>query len=125
MRKPYITIIEELIKFALSVFLLSVLVFTLARLAPGDPLYAYYGERVEKMSGQEQEAARERLGLDEPIPVQYMRWAKGAAHGDFGISYQYKRDVTDRQHPAFRRSRLCHYLYSCALSGAFLRVAGG
>ena len=86
MRKPYITIIEELIKFALSVFLLSVLVFTLARLAPGDPLYAYYGERVEKMSGQEQEAARERLGLDEPIPVQYMRWAKGAAHGDFGIS---------------------------------------
>lgn len=95
MRKPYITIIEELIKFALSVFLLSVLVFTLARLAPGDPLYAYYGERVEKMSGQEQEAARERLGLDEPIPVQYMRWAKGAAHGDFGISYQYKRDVKE------------------------------
>lgn len=95
MRKSYITIMEELLKLALRVFLLSVLVFTLARLAPGDPLYAYFGERVEKMSGQEQEAARERLGLDKPIPVQYMRWAKGAAHGDFGISYQYKRDVKE------------------------------
>lgn len=95
MRKPYITILEELIKFALSVFLLSVLVFTLSRLAPGDPLYAYYGERAEKMSTEEQEAARERLGLSEPLPAQYVRWIKGAACGDFGISYKYKRDVKE------------------------------
>lgn len=95
MKKSYITIIEELLKLVLRVFLLSVLVFTLARLAPGDPLYAYYGERVEKMSGQEQEEARERLGLNEPIPVQYVRWAQGAVHGDFGISYKYKRDVKE------------------------------
>lgn len=95
MRRPYITILQELIKFALSVFLLSVLVFTLSRLAPGDPLYAYYGERAEKMSTEEQEAARERLGLKEAIPVQYARWIKGAVRGDFGISYKYKRDVKE------------------------------
>lgn len=93
MRKRYITIMGKLFKFALSVFLLSVLVFTLSRLAPGDPLYAYFGERVEKMSGEEQEAARERLGLNEPIPTQYVRWLEAAVSGDFGISYQYKRDV--------------------------------
>lgn len=95
MRKPYITIIHELIKLGLSIFLLSVFVFTISRLAPGDPLYSYYGERVEKMSTQEQEAARERLGLYEPIPAQYMRWIQGAVRGNFGISYKYKMDVKD------------------------------
>lgn len=95
MGRPYLTIVEELIKFVLSIFLLSVLVFTLSRLAPGDPLYAYYGDRVEKMSMEEQETARERLGLQESIPVQYVRWIKGAVRGDFGISYQYKRDVKE------------------------------
>ncbi|MDE7247564.1 MAG: ABC transporter permease [Lachnospiraceae bacterium] len=95
MRKPYIIIIRELSRFVVSIFLLSVLVFTMSRLAPGDPLYSYYGERVEKMSTQEQEAARERLGLQEPIPGQYVRWLKSAIHGDFGISYKYKTDVKE------------------------------
>lgn len=95
MKNTYMTIISELIRFMLSVFLLSVLVFTMSRLAPGDPLYAYYGDRVEKMSLEEQEAARERLGLDASIPVQYMRWFKGAVRSDFGISYKYKRDVKE------------------------------
>ena len=95
MKNTYMTIISELIWFMLSVFLLSVLVFTMSRLAPGDPLYAYYGDRVEKMSLEEQEAARERLGLDASIPVQYMRWLKGAVRSDFGISYKYKRDVKE------------------------------
>lgn len=93
MKRAYITIISELFKFILSVFLLSVLVFSMSRLAPGDPLYAYYGDRVEKMSTEEQEAARERLGLQEPIPAQYVQWVKGAVRGDFGISYKYKTDV--------------------------------
>lgn len=82
-------------KFALRVFALSVLVFVISRLAPGDPLYAYYGERVEKMSVADQEQARERLGLHEPLFTQYARWLQGALHGDFGISYQYKTDVKE------------------------------
>ncbi len=88
-------ITNSVVKFTLSLFLLSVLVFTLSRLAPGDPLYAYYGDQVEKMSTEEQERARERLGLGEPIPVQYARWLRGAVHGDFGISYKYKTDVKE------------------------------
>lgn len=82
-------------KFAMRVFALSVLVFVISRLAPGDPLYAYYGERVEKMSVADQEQARERLGLHEPLFTQYARWLQGALHGDFGISYQYKTDVKE------------------------------
>lgn len=88
-------ILHNVGKFVLSVFALSVLVFTISRLAPGDPLYAYYGERVEKMSVEEQEMARKRLGLNEPLFTQYARWLQGAIHGDFGISYQYKTDVKE------------------------------
>lgn len=96
MRNLYIIkILNNAGKFVLSVFFLSVLVFTLSRLAPGDPLYAYYGERLEKMGVEEQEQARARLGLNEPIPIQYARWLQGAFRGDFGISYQYKADVKE------------------------------
>lgn len=86
---------KKLLIFLASVCLLSVAVFYIARLAPGDPLMSYYGERVEKMSVQEKETARERLGLNDPIPVQYVRWLQNAAKGDFGISYKYKQDVTE------------------------------
>lgn len=96
MKSRYIIrIVYSVVKFALSVIVLSVLVFTISRLAPGDPLYAYYGERVEKMSMEEQEQAREKLGLGESIPTQYVRWFQGAIHGDFGISYKYKMDVKE------------------------------
>ena len=52
-----------------SVLLLSMAVFWLSRLAPGDPLMSWYGEGVEKMTVAEKEAARESLGLNDPIHV--------------------------------------------------------
>lgn len=72
---------------------LSVIVFVLARLSPGDPLTAYYGDSVEHMSTVQKEAAIERLALDRPIVTQYFSWLSGAFHGDFGISYIYKQPV--------------------------------
>ncbi|MEE0796872.1 MAG: hypothetical protein UIJ88_03470, partial [Anaerovoracaceae bacterium] len=75
---------KKLLLFLLSIFILSAGVFYISRLAPGDPLVSYYGDRAEKMTAQERSAAEERLGLDDPIYVQYIRWAKGALDGDFG-----------------------------------------
>lgn len=79
--------------FFISIFVLSVAVFFMARLTPTDPLQSYYGERTEKMSVEEKDRARERLGLNEPIIVQYGKWLQNASHGEFGISYKYKQDV--------------------------------
>ena len=79
----------------MSVLLLSVAVFYAARLAPGDPLASYYGGRVEKMSPEERQWAQERLGLNEPIHVQYIRWLGNALRGNFGISFKYKTDVLE------------------------------
>lgn len=92
-KNPYVYYGRKLLAFCLSVLLLSIAVFYIARLAPGDPLYAYYGDRVEKMSPEERQWAEDKLGLNDPIYVQYIRWLGNAAQGNFGISYKYKQDV--------------------------------
>lgn len=85
---------RKALEMLLMLLLLSVVVFVLARLAPGDPLRAYYGDGLERLSQAQQEAARERLGLNDSLAVQYLRWAEHALQGDWGISFQYKQPVT-------------------------------
>ena len=92
-RNPFLYYGKKVLIFLASVFVLSIAVFYISRLAPGDPLMSYYGERIEKMSVAEKDAAREKLGLNDPIHVQYVRWLQNAAKGDVGISYQHKQDV--------------------------------
>lgn len=78
-------------QLVLTLLVLSLIVFFVSRLAPGEPLKAYYGESVEKMSLSQLENARERLGLSDSLLTQYIRWGAGALKGDFGISYIYKQ----------------------------------
>lgn len=66
---------------------LSLLVFVLLRLAPGDPVDAYINPNVS-MSQEEMAATRARLGLDKPLPVQYLAWLGNALRGDLGYSLQ-------------------------------------
>lgn len=88
-------ILKQILIVAVSLFILSLAVFVISRLAPGDPLISYYGDRTEKMSVEEREFAMEKLGLNDSIPVQYTRWFKLALTGNFGISYKYKQPVSD------------------------------
>lgn len=94
-KNPYVYYGKKILIFLLSVLLLSVVIFYVARLAPGDPLVSYYGDRVEKMSMAEREWAEESLGLNDPIYVQYLRWFQNALKGNFGISFKYKTDVIE------------------------------
>jgi len=84
---------KKILIFIIFLLALSVIVFWLARLAPGDPLTAYYGNAVERMSESQRAAAMARLSLDKPIAVQYLTWLRNALTGDFGISHQYKQNV--------------------------------
>lgn len=86
-------IIKRFLGFILTIFILSVLVFVFARIAPGDPLQSFYGDAVESMTTEELDAARARLGLDAPIYVQYVKWLANACRGDFGLSLKYKQPV--------------------------------
>jgi ABC-type dipeptide/oligopeptide/nickel transport system permease component len=72
-------------------FGISVLVFLIIRLIPGDPAVALLGTN----AGDETLVARlhHQLGLDQPIFVQYAHWIGGVLHGDFGYSYGQQRSV--------------------------------
>src|SRR3954453_4458135 len=73
-------------------FLVSVMVFSLILLVPGDPAVTLSGENAT----QEQIAAtRQRLGLDDPVLVQYGRWVSHAVRGDLGKSLYSGQGVTN------------------------------
>jgi peptide/nickel transport system permease protein len=82
---PYI--LRRLATGLLMLVALSMLVFVLLRLAPGDPIDAYVNPNVA-MSQAEMDAVRARLGLDQPLPIQYLAWLRAAATGDLGYSIQ-------------------------------------
>lgn len=66
---------------------LSMLIFILLRLTPGDPIDAFINPNVA-MTEADMAAVRARYGLDKPLPVQYLAWAASAATGDLGYSLQ-------------------------------------
>jgi peptide/nickel transport system permease protein len=71
---------------------LSVFVFVLIRLAPGDPTLFYLPpEDVSDPAIRLRIMAR--LGLDQPLHIQYWRWLTGALQGDFGFAYGYGEPV--------------------------------
>lgn len=86
---------SKLLQFILAIFILSFIVFFIARLSPGDPLASYYGEGVDRISTQERKIATDKLGLDKPIFTQYIKWVSNASKGEFGISFKYKQDVIE------------------------------
>src|SRR5574343_1991814 len=69
----------------------SVLVFLMLRLTPGDPAAVLAGDAA---SAEQIAQIRTNLGLDRSIPEQYLIWAGHLLQGDLGQSYYYKTAVT-------------------------------
>jgi peptide/nickel transport system permease protein len=77
-------------------FLISVIAFSLILLLPGDPALAILGDEVANANDkQAYYALREELGLDDPIPIQYLRWAGRALRGDFGVSIRNQTPIME------------------------------
>jgi peptide/nickel transport system permease protein len=69
-------------------FVVTILVFTLVEIAPGDMVSFFITDETEEyMTEADLEALRERLGLNDPAPVRYFKWLGKMAQGDFGYSY--------------------------------------
>jgi len=66
---------------------LTILIFVLLQLTPGDPIDAYIDPNVA-MSKEAMDALRAQLGLDKPLPVQYLAWLSQAVQGNLGHSLQ-------------------------------------
>ena len=92
-------IIKRVMLLVLCMFLLSAVVFFIARLAPGDPLQSFYGDALEMMTETEKNAARERLGLNSGLVSQYGHWLTQVLQGNFGLSFKYKMPVIDVVRP--------------------------
>lgn len=84
-------IIRRLIHSAFIIWGCATLVFLLIRLIPGDPVVQMLGQ---EYTPEAEARLNQRLGLDSPIYVQYVRWMGNAAQGDFGTSIATGEPVT-------------------------------
>ncbi|WP_373356228.1 ABC transporter permease [Pseudoroseicyclus sp. CXY001] len=75
-----------------TLLIVSAAVFAIVRLIPGDPAQLMLGD--DALPGQ-LEALRARMGLDKPLPVQYLIWLRDILHGDFGRSITMDLPVSD------------------------------
>ncbi|HBW35194.1 ABC transporter permease [Desulfosporosinus sp. BICA1-9] len=75
---------------------ISLIAFTLGVISPGDPAEIALSQGGMSEARPEQIAAlREEMGLNDPLPVQYIRWVKNALHGDLGYSYATSEPVSE------------------------------
>lgn len=89
------TVVRRVLIMIPQLFILSVLVFLIGKMMPGDPFTGLLGNPNVKASRIEE--LRAMAGLNDPWPVQYKNWiTKIILHGDFGVSYTYKIPVTDK-----------------------------
>src|SRR6516164_9591727 len=85
-------ILGRLLQVIPTVLFSSVLLFGMLNLMRGDAIDIYFGTS-ESRSAQADAALRAQLGLDTPVPVQYLLWLGRLVQGDFGQSWNFKQPV--------------------------------
>jgi peptide/nickel transport system permease protein len=81
-----------------TLILISILVFTIIELPPGDYFESYINELKavgEAADTAEIEELRARYGFDQPLPIRYLHWVGGMLQGDFGYSFEYRLPVNE------------------------------
>ncbi|MDO4321695.1 MAG: ABC transporter permease [Lachnospiraceae bacterium] len=76
-------VLKRLLAVIPSLFVVSVVIFMIIHLTPGDPAIIMLGDQADPAAI---EALRSSLGLNDPLPVQYFNWLIGIFHGDLGQS---------------------------------------
>ncbi len=84
-------VLKRLLHMIPLLIIISMITFGISKLAPGDHLTARMSD--PSMTRERIEAERHRLGLDQPLPVQYVKWVAGFAVGNMGDSYRYRTPV--------------------------------
>ena len=87
-------VVRRLLIGVLILFLVTVLVFGVMRLLPGDPLSLFIAQnQTQSYTEKQVEELRHEYGLDNSLPVQYIDWMNGVLHGNFGKSIIRGEDV--------------------------------
>ena len=95
-----------------TLFFVSILIFCLQQLLPGDPALILAGEERDEQALAE---IRERYRLDQPLPVQYLYWLGGVLQGDFGESMRIQRPVAELVLEKLPVTLLSHLLMNCKI----------
>src|SRR5215813_8855148 len=82
---------KRLLQLIPTLFFVSILIFGLQQLLPGDPALVMAGEKRDPAVI---EQIRKQYRLDQPLPVQYFYWIKGVLAGDLGESMRIKQPVS-------------------------------
>jgi peptide/nickel transport system permease protein len=83
-------VVRRLLPLPLVLLGVSVLVFVISYVIPSDPVALALGEQATEA---QRALLRTQLGLDQPLPIQYLRYLGGLVHGDFGTSLVTQRPV--------------------------------
>ena len=86
-------ILRRLVQLIPVLLLASFIVFFIIHLIPGDPVEVMLGEG--RYSQETYELLRKKMGLDEPLHIQYLHWLNRILHGDLGQSLRTQRPVLD------------------------------
>ena len=91
-------IVNRLLLALITIWVVTVISFALIQLPPGDYITSYVAQLMtqgELVSDQEAAQLREQYGLGKPFVFQYYKWLQKAAVGNYGISMEYQRPVTE------------------------------
>lgn len=89
-------LLKRLVYIIFVFFIISILMFAIYKALPGDPVKMMMGDNVKPEVYQQQyETIKAQLGLDEPVPVQYVKWITNMLTGDFGYSTEYRKPVVN------------------------------
>ncbi len=106
----------------LVLLLVTIMVFLVMRLLPGDPLTLFISQS-QMSSGQltqdQLNELRHQFGLDKPLAMQYINWIAGVLHGDLGKSIFYTTDVSK-----LIAERMPITIYLGALAFVFSTIVG-
>ena len=83
---------KKILTMCVTLFAVTLFVFLAFHMISGDPVTSMLGTQA---TPERAEALREELGLNDPVLVQYGRWAAGFLKGDMGISYSYRMPVSE------------------------------
>jgi peptide/nickel transport system permease protein len=87
-------IIQRLLIGVLIIIMVTIMIFLIMRLLPGDPLMLYINRNeMGSLAPDQVEALRQKFGLDKPMAIQYVSWIGGIFHGDLGLSIFYNEPV--------------------------------
>lgn len=89
---------RRLVLALITVWAISLITFAIIQLPPGDYVTAYIAQletQGDVVSVEEAIAIRAEYGLEQPIPVQYVKWMQQAARGNFGVAMEYRRPVVE------------------------------